>query len=293
MISRQTIPQFFNRLSPNGVTAVGLGLILVVGLADYALGSAISLAFIYLVPISLVGWYAGRARSLTIALCCGLVWFSVNGGASMFQENPLLGYGDLATHLSFFIVVSLLVAYHRRLLERERTASRTDFLTGALNRRAFYEFAGREIDRVRRHMRPFTIAYLDVDNFKAVNDDLGHAAGDEALRHVVDIVSRNLRVIDSIARLGGDEFAILLPETDRAAAQSVVGKLRSLIQEDMALHQWPITLSIGVLTCERPPASIDAMMRVADQLMYQVKHQGKNAIVYSGCREMNMPIQAA
>ena len=293
MISRQAIPQFFNRLSPNAVTAIGLGLILVVGLADYALGSAISLAFIYLVPISLVGWYAGRARSLTIALCCGLVWFSVNGGASMFQENPLLGYGDLATHLSFFIVVSLLVAYHRRLLERERTASRTDFLTGALNRRAFYELAGREIDRVRRHTRPFTIAYFDLDNFKAVNDEHGHAAGDAVLRHIVSIVTQHLRVTDSIARLGGDEFAVLLPETDRAAARAVVDKIQHLIQEDMAAQQWPITTSIGVLTCERPPASIDVMLRTADQLMYQVKAQGKNSIVYSGCREMNMPVQVA
>lgn len=293
MISRQTISRFFNRLSPNSVTLIGFGLILTVGLGDYALGSAVSLAFIYLVPIALVGWYAGRTRGLMTALCCGLVWFGINGGASMLREGPLHGYGDLATHLSFFIVVSLLVAYHRRILERERKASRTDFLTGALNRRAFYELAGHEIERVRRHARPFTIAYIDVDNFKIVNDDLGHAAGDDALRHVVEIVSRNLRVTDSVARLGGDEFAILLPETDREAARAVVDKIRHRVQEDMTAHGWPVTLSIGVLTCERPPASIDAMMRVADELMYRVKHQGKNAIVYSGCRELNMPIHAA
>lgn len=293
MISRQTIPQFFNRLSPNAVTAIGLGLALIVGLTDYALSNAVSLSFFYLVPIALVAWYAGRDRGLALALCCGLIWFGVTHGASIFLEHPLLGYGDLATDLSFFIVVSLLVAYHRRLLERERTASRTDFLTGALNRRAFYELAGREIDRVRRHTRPFTIAYFDLDNFKAVNDEHGHAAGDEVLRHIVSIVTRHLRVTDSIARLGGDEFAVLLPETDRAAARAVVDKIRHLLQEDMAAQQWPITISIGVLTCERPPASIDAMLRTADQLMYQVKAQGKNAVVYSGCREMNMPVQVA
>lgn len=293
MIRRQPISRFFNQLSPNLLAGIGLGLVLAVGLADYRLGSEVSLAFIYLVPVAFVAWYAGRIRSLGTALCAGLAWYIANGGVRMFDESPLHSYGDLLTHLSFFIVVSLLVAYHRRLLERERTASRTDFLTGALNRRAFYELAEYEIDRVRRHTRPFTIAYIDVDNFKIVNDDLGHAAGDDALRQVVNNVRRNLRVTDSIARLGGDEFAILLPETDREAARAVVDKVRHLVQEDMTAHGWPITFSIGVLTCEQPPASIDAMMHVADELMYQVKHQGKNAIVYSGCREMNMPIHAA
>lgn len=293
MIGRSAISRFFSQLKPNIVTAVGLGLLLAVGFADRRLGSDFSLAFLYLIPVSYVAWYAGRLRGLATALCCGLVWFVVNGGVHMFDEHPLVSSGDLLTQLSFFIVVALLVAYHRRLLERERTASRTDFLTGALNRRAFYELAEREIDRVRRHTRPFTIAYIDVDNFKIVNDDLGHAAGDEALQHVADNVRRNLRVTDSVARLGGDEFAILLPETNREAARAVVDKIRHRVQEDMTAHGWPVTLSIGVLTCERPPASIDAMMRVADELMYQVKHQGKNAIVYSDCREMNMPVHAA
>jgi diguanylate cyclase (GGDEF)-like protein len=272
---------------------IGLGLILPIGLADRALDSVITLELVYLVPIAFAAWYGGRRRGLCIALCCGVAWFGANRGIVLIQEHPLLGFGDLATHLASFVVFSLLVAYHRRILDRERTASRTDFLTGALNRRAFYELVEREIERVRRNMRPFTVAYIDIDNFKAVNDDLGHVAGDEALRHVVYTVNRHLRVNDSIARLGGDEFAILLPETDRHAAQTVVDKIRLLIQQDMAAQRWPITLSIGVLTCECPPNSIDAMMRLADRLMYSVKQTGKDAIVYSACCDAEMPIQAA
>lgn len=293
MIGRQALSRFFNQLSPNLAMGLGLVLILPIALADHALDSVVTLEILYLVPIALVAWYAGRRRGVVIALCCGLVWYGANNGINLLQEHALLGLGDLATHVGSFIVFSLLVAYHRRILERERKASRTDFLTGALNRRAFYELAEREIERLRRYARAFTVAYLDVDNFKAVNDDLGHVAGDEALRHVVGAVTRHLRINDSIARLGGDEFAILLPETDRAAAESVVDKIRTLIQEDMDAQQWPITLSIGVLTCECPSSSIDDMMRMADQLMYQVKHQGKNAIVYSACCATGMPIQAA
>ena len=150
------------------------------------------------------------------------------------------------------MIVAILVARQRFLLERERIASRTDFLTGALNRRALYELSSAEIQRAKRHTRPFTLTYFDVDDFKAINDGFGHPVGDEVLRHIVEIARQHLRETDSIARLGGDEFAFLLPETDSAAAQAVVDKIRHLIQEDMDAQSWPVTLSIGVLTCSRP-----------------------------------------
>jgi diguanylate cyclase (GGDEF)-like protein len=202
----------------------------------------------------------------------------------MVQSHPLESYVDFASKLTFFMVVALLIARQRLLLERERIASRTDFLTGALNRRALYEIASAEIQRAKRHDRPFTITYFDVDDFKTINDGFGHAVGDEVLRHIVEIARQHLRETDSIARLGGDEFAFMLPETDSDAAQSVVDKIRQLIREGMATRSWPVSLSIGVLTCEQAPDSVDEMLRVADQLMYQVKLQGKNAILYASCR---------
>ncbi|HTC77354.1 MAG TPA: diguanylate cyclase, partial [Terriglobales bacterium] len=102
-------------------------------------------------------------------------------------------------------------------LAAEKELSRSDPLTGLPNRRAFYEVALAEADRARRYRHPLSLAYLDVDNFKQVNDDYGHDAGDELLVRVAEVLRRNLRNNDIVARLGGDEFAMLLPETPASA----------------------------------------------------------------------------
>jgi len=272
------------RLSTRTITVIGLVFGALIGLADYSLGTEISLAVFYLVPIAFVAWFAGRDAGAFTAIPSVLILSAANKTVDAIQTHPLESYGDFATKLTFFMIVALLVARQRLLLERERITSRTDFLTGALNRRALYELSSAEIQRAKRHDRPFTITYFDVDDFKTINDGFGHAVGDEVLRHIVEIARQHLRETDSIARLGGDEFAFMLPETDSNAAQAVVDKIRHLIQEDMAAQSWPVTLSIGVLTCEQAPDSVEAMLRVADQLMYQVKLQGKNAILYANCR---------
>lgn len=272
------------RLSAKTITVIGLVFGALIGLIDIGLGADISLTLLYLVPIAFVAWFAGREVSAFIAVPSALLWYVADTNVAMLRTHGVESYGDLGGKLIFFLIVALLVARQRQLLERERAASRTDFLTGALNRRALYEIASAEIQRAKRHSRPFTITYFDVDSFKTINDGFGHAVGDEVLCHIVDIARQHLRETDNIARLGGDEFAILLPETDNTAAQAVVDKIRRLIQADMDARSWPVTLSIGVLTCEQPPDSVEAMLHVADQLMYQVKQKGKDAILYASCR---------
>lgn len=285
----RTISRTLYRLDANIVMVLGLLFSVMLAVADYAIGPEISLVFFYVAPIAFVSWYAGLLRGTVLAVAAALLWYALGVGLPLEVTPVSVGLIDLATDLAFFLIVALLLARQRALLERERRASRTDFLTGVLNRRAFIELATAEIERARRHAHPFTITYLDLDNFKAVNDQLGHAAGDAALCRFADIAKRNLRATDSIARLGGDEFAFLLPETDGNAAKSVVEKIRDLVKEEMEAEQWPITLSVGVLTCEYPPHSVQAMLRAADQLMYQVKGAGKDAILYARCdQEMNL-----
>src|SRR6185312_6159583 len=104
--------------------------------------------------------------------------------------------------------------------------ARIDALTGVANGRTFYDLARVELCRFQRTGRPFTVAYLDLDNFKQVNDRLGHPAGDDLLRRVAQVLRDNTRVLDVPARLGGDEFALLLPETDAEDALPVLSKLR-------------------------------------------------------------------
>ncbi|HRI52198.1 MAG TPA: GGDEF domain-containing protein [Pseudomonadota bacterium] len=121
----------------------------------------------------------------------------------------------------------------RAAYERERRLALTDPLTGASNRRFFVEFAQREIERLRRYGLPFSLCYLDLDNFKDVNDQYGHSTGDDLLRQLVQALASQVRASDLVARMGGDEFALLLPQTDAAGALAAVSKLRDAIDETM------------------------------------------------------------
>jgi diguanylate cyclase (GGDEF)-like protein/PAS domain S-box-containing protein len=164
-------------------------------------------------------------------------------------------------------------------LEIERNVSRVDFLTGIPNRRTFYEALESEVHRARRYQRAMTLGYIDVDNFKSVNDILGHSAGDDLLKMVAATIQATLRRTDTVARLGGDEFAVLLPETDSEAATVAVAKVQRSLQAAVDRHSLPISFSVGVVTFKLPLETIEKMIERADELMYQAKRNGKGAVV--------------
>jgi diguanylate cyclase (GGDEF)-like protein/PAS domain S-box-containing protein len=166
-------------------------------------------------------------------------------------------------------------------LATEKRLSRTDALTGVANRRAFYETAEAERKRSVRYGRPVSLAYIDLDNFKQINDQSGHETGDQVLACVAETLRKNIRAESLVARLGGDEFAVLLPETDQVAASLVTNKLRDLLATAMREKDWPVTFSVGVVTYDKPPQSTEQMMHAADELMYRVKREGKNSVASS------------
>jgi diguanylate cyclase (GGDEF)-like protein len=163
-------------------------------------------------------------------------------------------------------------------LAKERELSRSDVLTGLPNRRAFLEIAGSEQERAGRYASCFSLAYLDLDGFKKINDTLGHRAGDEVLATVANVLRSNLRASDTVARLGGDEFAILLPETDPASAEKAIRKVQELLRFAMSKKGWKVDFSVGLASFISPPESLDYVIRVADELMYSVKNNGKGAV---------------
>jgi len=166
-------------------------------------------------------------------------------------------------------------------LEMEKTLSRSDPLTGLANRRAFYETTEAERKRAGRYGRPLSLAYIDLDNFKQVNDQSGHDTGDRVLIRVADIMRKNIRAEAVAARLGGDEFALLLPEAGHAAASVVIQKMHRSLTAAMEENNWPVTFSVGMVTYDKPPESANEMVQAADELMYTVKHEGKNRIATS------------
>src|SRR5205085_1549573 len=181
---------------------------------------------------------------------------------------------------AWLVLVSEALARLRLAHARERQLARSDALTGAPNARAFYEVAEAEITRARRYAHPFSVAYLDLDDFKLVNDRLGHLAGDAVLRSVARALSGVMRASDVVARLGGDEFVVLLPEASAAPARLATEKLRGALADVVPAHGWRMTASIGVATFLVPPESVDELLGAVDGLMYRAKQGGKNGVAH-------------
>jgi diguanylate cyclase (GGDEF)-like protein len=122
------------------------------------------------------------------------------------------------------------------------------------------------------------VGYLDLDDFKKVNDTLGHAAGDDVLLLVADTLRQNTRSVDFVARLGGDEFAVILPGTDHEGAAQLFARIRTALQDAARRRRVPVGFSVGIVTYRAPPASVQDMVTTADDLMYQAKRDGKRLI---------------
>jgi diguanylate cyclase (GGDEF)-like protein len=191
----------------------------------------------------------------------------------------LIGYWNAAMRLFFFVLVTCLLPVLQEL-EREKQISRIDYLTGIPNRRYFFELLLTELNRSQRYNHALTIAYIDLDGFKSVNDQYGHLMGDKLLCVFVNRAKKLLRNTDIMARLGGDEFIFLLPELGQEAAKATVSKIQSGLLREMRKNRWPITFSIGVLSYQSGDILAEELVKRADKLMYAVKHKGKNAIAY-------------
>ena len=257
------------------LTTVGLGWL------DYVTGYEISFSFFYLIPVFLITWYVSRQSGLGMALLTIIVWATSNRLAGQQYSSEVIRIWNAILRLAFFALTVNLLQIVKATLDRERQLSRTDYLTGAVNSREFHHLLQAEIIRSQRYHHPLSLAYLDLDNFKTINDQFGHQAGDEVLQLFSSTIRNSLRKVDTLARLGGDEFAILLPETDHTAAQGALFKVREAILNQLPPQYSGVTVSIGVVSFTYPPDSPEVMLHHADNLMYQVKSSGKNHVLFA------------
>lgn len=279
--NRTAFSTFLEARSRGFWSITGFALILLIGALDYLTGFEVSFSLFYLVPIALGTWFAGRRTGLVLSVVSALTWFVADTADAQRYTFVTTGYWNAYIRLSFFVVVTFLLAALRRAFRRISELTRLDPLTGALNSRAFTEQLQIEAKRAERYGHPFTLAYIDLDNFKRINDSRGHLVGDEVLRSVVTAVFQCVRVNDSVGRLGGDEFALLLPETDAATAQNTVKKIQDCLLTEMARRGWPVTFSIGVVTRRGGRGDVSTLLCEADALMYEVKRETKNGVRYS------------
>jgi diguanylate cyclase (GGDEF)-like protein len=225
----------------------------------------------------MAAWYGGRLPAIWISGLASLV-----GMIADLAPGTGLGFlpfWNAIVRLGVFLVIGGVVAALRRSLERQRHLAESDPLTGVANARRFDETAEKEFARARRYRHQLTLAYLDLDNFKQVNDGFGHRTGDRVLQIVAETIQRHARPSDLLARMGGDEFAILMPETNAEQASLALERIRGVLGVRMAASGWPVTLSVGIAEWSEEVDSIDRLFSRADSLMYEAKRDGKDRVV--------------
>jgi diguanylate cyclase (GGDEF)-like protein/PAS domain S-box-containing protein len=188
---------------------------------------------------------------------------------------------DADGEISHFVSCLRDVSFERARIERLYTLASIDDLTGLSNRRHFLDRAKNEAEKANRYRRPLSVILFDVDRFKSLNDDSGHAFGDQVLSRIGAICKRIIRRTDLLGRIGGDEFAVLLPETAHAPAIWTADRLRRLVREEHGyqLHdRLQITISLGVATLNvHVNESLAECLARADAALYRAKASGRDA----------------
>lgn len=260
----------------------GLGIALV-GLIDYASGVELRVYPLYFGPVGLLAWYAGRTGAALGAVGGATAWLLCNLWAGLHFTTAALWFANTSVHALSFLAVGWLIASLRAALLATRELTRIDPLTSLRNRRAFHEDTAALLALCQRAGRAVTVAYIDLDHFKRVNDRHGHQAGDALLREVASAIRRSVRPSDVTARLGGDEFAILLPELGPEEAGTTLERVRAAVNAAAGAESG-VTASVGGVTFLSAPLTMEALLQRADQLMYAAKATGRNAVSHEMVR---------
>ena len=268
-----TITEFLGKQSKSVLVVLGALLLILVSAGDYLTHTIHWLEFspFYLVPVSFFAWFVGKRTGVTAAGASAIIGFFI----TLRQIPGSIAYWDLVIRFALYASSTFMISQLRMLYDRERHLSRIDPLTKIENRRAFFEAVSRAKNFSERNGVPLSIAYLDVDGFKQLNDRFGHRTGDKILTAAADAIRKALRPTDLVARIGGDEFAVLLPATDKGDAAQVLSRVHVEIDRVMHESEWPATVSIGAESFSPPFGAIPEMLQAADAAMYAVKQSKK------------------
>lgn len=271
-----------SRHNPVLVWTLSFVSIFLIMILDYTTGTEISFSIFYLIPITTAAWYLNFASGIFFAVFSAVCWFLADKIGGRVYSSLFIPYWNALVRLCFFLITLIILTKLRKAYNQLNEMARIDLLTGIPNSRYLSELFDREVARAHRYKYPLTVAYIDVDDFKLINDNYGHETGDKTLRLVAEILRKNIRVSDVVGRIGGDEFVLILPHTGEADAAATLEKLRSAFCDSIKKSNLPITLSIGAACFEVPPSNKEEIIKQADTLMYNVKSSGKNAVKIVG-----------
>jgi len=237
----------------------------------------IKMGLLYLIPVLLVTWYEGMVWGGIFTVATALLRVVIE-----VEQVPADTIAIAALNQLTYLAVAGIAMFGFRHIRRTQAQLEDlvihDPLTQVYNARAFEERLGEELRRTRRYGRPLSVLYLDLDDFKRVNDSRGHQTGDAVLKLVADAIRRAVRQADVVGRMGGDEFAVLMPETDGDLADAAAARLAKELRD--AFKGTPaVTASVGVVSCTRAEAGVDEVLRQADVAMYEAKRTGKDRAV--------------
>jgi diguanylate cyclase (GGDEF)-like protein len=252
----------------NETVAITLGLaIIALGfLVDITTGRDLSLSLVYVSGVAFMAWVGSFRVGLLGAAGAAA---AIATDALTHAESAGVAVSNATTALVLLVAVSALVDRLRKALIREASQARFDPLTGLPNRRACEERGALELARLQRSGQALSVAYLDFDGLKQINDNRGHAAGDAALIHFASTAQSELRPADLLSRIGGDEFVLLLPDTDYDDATTVIRRIQRRLAE--ADGGEPASITVGLVTWRSAPQNLEQLFVEADALMYSAK----------------------
>jgi diguanylate cyclase (GGDEF)-like protein/PAS domain S-box-containing protein len=202
-------------------------------------------------------------------------------GKEYWIDLSILPLRDNKGNVTHFASIQRDITEQKNLERKLQVLCRTDPLTTAANRRAFNEILSQEFSRFKRSQKEYALIMIDIDHFKSVNDEYGHAVGDQVLIEVTERCKDNLRYHDIVARLGGEEFCVLLPYTNAKHAEGIAERLRGKIESMPIISEGSritVTVSVGIsLVCSDDSDGHDAMQR-ADQKLLEAKKNGRNQV---------------
>ena len=258
--------------------SVCVSAIILLGALRAATDADFAFASLAILPVMVIAWIGGKRSGLFVAFMTAAMYFVADIVLERQFSTQWIPWANALTRFMTYSLVALLAAQVRLQFEREHVHATRDELTGLHNRRAFLEAGVSEVERAKCEAHPLAVIFLDLDDFKQLNDTLGHDAGDAALRATAKAMLGALRSSDRVARLGGDEFSVLIPEIGYDAAVEAGQKISTAV--NAALEDFPpVKGSIGVAWFGVADCLFPAMLKAADELMYEVKESGKNDVL--------------
>jgi diguanylate cyclase (GGDEF)-like protein len=271
---------FADRTDRRVILATAFALLVMISLLDLMAGEEIALAVVYLIPVALVGWRFDIRVAGAFALLSAIFASFVSQLIGVQYSSLAIAVWNGFSQFLVFLAFSGLLGHVRSSLLQARELAMTDHLTGVANSRYFADLAQRELEHCRRHHRPFTLAYIDIDDFKNINDAFGHSGGDRVIQAVARALSSSVRRVDQVARQGGDEFMLFLHEVDGDRAGTVLEQIHTRVLTALEREGVKVSLSIGGVTWRTAPATLDAAIQSADRMMYEVKRVNKGSVMH-------------